>query len=229
MKYHIELDLDFRRNPYKGLYIAIEGIDGSGKTTQAERLAKHFSSKGRKVIKTGEPRKTRGVVGKLIRDVLISKVKIPFAAFQHLMSAERSIHHEELVLPSLKKGAAVITDRCFWSAIPYGILDRMKDKGSEKYNFNMGEVILVGQSIMSMYHQFTVPDYTFLLDVSVDTGLKRVGKKKAKKELYEKKDQLEKIDLGYKWLAKKFPKEITMIDGEKSVEEVTKAIVSRLS
>ena len=228
MKYHIELDIDFRRNKEKGLYIALEGIDGSGKTTQVQRLAEYFRKKRKKVIETREPRKGTGTVGKLTEDILVGKVKVPFEAFQHIMSAERSIHHAELVLPSLKAGRVVVTDRCFWSAIPYGILDRMKDRKKEEYSFRMGEVILVGQSILSMYHQFTVPDYTFLLDVSIDTGLKRVGKKKAAKELYEKKDQLEKIDLGYKWLAKKFPKEIIVIDGERDEEEVTREIVSSI-
>lgn len=228
MKYHIELDLDFKRNPYKGLYIAIEGIDGSGKTTQAEKLAKYFKEKGKQVIKTGEPRKNIGVVGKLIGDILLSKVKVPFSAFQHLMSAERSIHHEELVLPSLKSGKVVISDRCFWSAIPYGILDLMRDEKKERYNFDLGEVILVAQSILSMYHQFTVPNFTFFLDVSVDTAIKRIGRKTGKQELYEKRGKLERIDLGYKWLAKKFPKEITVIDGEKTAGEVTREIVSRI-
>ena len=228
MRYHIEFDINFKRNHYKGLYIAIEGIDGSGKTTQAERLARYFKTKGRQVIKTGEPRKNIGVVGKLIGDILLSKVKVPFSAFQYLMSAERAIHHEELVLPSLKSGKVVISDRCFWSAIPYGILDRLKDEKKERYNFDLGQVILVAQSILSMYHQFTVPNFTFFLDVSVDTAIKRIGRKTGKQELYEKRDKLERIDLGYKWLAKKFPKEITVIDAEKSVEEVTEDIVNRI-
>jgi len=228
MRYHIEFDISLRKNPYKGVYIAIEGIDGSGKTTQAERLARYFKTKGRQVIKTGEPRKNIGVVGKLIGDILLSKVKVPFSAFQYLMSAERAIHHEELVLPSLKSGKVVISDRCFWSAIPYGILDRLKDEKKERYNFDLGQVILVAQSILSMYHQFTVPNFTFFLDVSVDTAIKRIGRKTGKQELYEKRDKLERIDLGYKWLAKKFPKEITVIDAEKSVEEVTEDIVNRI-
>ena len=228
MKYHVSFDIDLRRNPYKGLYIAIEGIDGSGKTTQVQSLDNYFKAKGRQVIKTGEPRKNKGVIGKLIGDILLSKVKVPFAAFQHLMSAERAIHHEELVLPSLKSGKVVITDRCFWSAIPYGILDLMKDEKKERYNFKVGEVILVAQSILSMYNQFTVPNFTFFLDVSVDTAIKRIGRKKGKQELYEKKGKLEKIDLGYKWLARKFPQEITVVDGEGKVEEVTEEIIKKL-
>jgi thymidylate kinase len=107
-------------------------------------------------------------------------------------------------------------------------LDRLKDEKNERYNFDLGEVILVAQSILSMYHQFTVPNFTFFLDVSVDTAIKRIGRKTRKQELYEKRGKLEKIDLGYKWLARKFPKEITVIDGEKSAEEVTKEIVKKL-
>ena len=229
MKYHVEFDLDFRRNPYKGLYIAIEGIDGSGKTTQAEKISRYFEKQGKQVVTTGEPRKNKGIVGKLIQDILLSKVKVPSIAFQYLMSAERAIHHEELILPSLKAGKVVLTDRCFWSAIPYGILDRMKDAKQEQYNYQMGDVLLVAQSILSMYHQFTLPDFTFYLSVSVDTAFKRIGKKEREKELYEKKDKLEKIRLGYDWLAKKFAKEIIVVDGEKSEEEVTEEILSHVS
>ena len=47
MRYHIEFDISLRKNPYKGVYIAIEGIDGSGKTTQAEKLARYFKEKGK--------------------------------------------------------------------------------------------------------------------------------------------------------------------------------------
>ena len=62
MKYHIEFDLDFKRNPYKGLYIAIEGIDGSGKTTQVGKLAEYFEKQGREVLKTHEPTENKEVL-----------------------------------------------------------------------------------------------------------------------------------------------------------------------
>lgn len=228
MKHPVSFNLDLKRNPYKGLYIAIEGLDGSGKTTQVEKIARYFEKQGRGVVRTGEPRKKAGVVGKLIQDILLSKVQVPPIAFQYLMSAERAIHHEELIIPSLKAGKVVISDRCFWSAIPYGILDRMKDVKEEQYNYQMGDVILVAQSILSMYHQFTLPDFTFYLSVSPNTAFKRIGKKTRAKELYEKKDKLEKIKLGYDWLAKKFAKEITVVDGEKSAEDVTENIIKLL-
>ncbi|HSX40025.1 MAG TPA: dTMP kinase [Candidatus Saccharimonadales bacterium] len=228
MLYHVAFDIDFRRNSGKGLYIAIEGIDGSGKTTQVNELVSHFESLGKEVIKTGEPRKGVGFVGKLIQDVLLGKVKIPPVAFQYLMSAERSIHHEELILPALQAGKVVISDRCFWSAVPYGILDRIMGKGGE-YDLKNAEIILCAQSILSMYHEFTVPDLTIYLNVSMETAIARLQKLHKEKEIYEKADKLEKVVSGYMWLLERFPKEITSVNAEQSVEQITKQIIGNIS
>ncbi len=160
MKYHVEFDIDFKRNPYKGTYIVVEGIDGSGKTTQVERLTAYFQEKGKEVVRTREPRKDVGTVGELIQKILHGKTKIPSVAFQYLFSADREIHHEELILPSLKAGKVVISDRCFWSVVPYGLADR-----DVELDANTGAYFLASQSILSMYHQFTVIDYTFYLDL----------------------------------------------------------------
>lgn len=227
MKYHIEFDVDFKRNPYKGLYIVIEGIDGSGKTTQVKKLCDYLKKSGIPVVCTGEPRKGVGVVGKLIQEILNAKAKVTPVAFQYLFSADRAIHHEELIIPSLESGKYVVSDRSFWSAIPYGIMDQMGEKKG-KYNYEMGEIILTAQSILSMYHQFMIPDFTFYLDIPVDTAMQRISKKE-EKEIYEKKDKLDKIIKGYKWLVKEFPKEFTVIDGERSVEDVQRDIISHLS
>ncbi|MCL5970547.1 MAG: dTMP kinase [Patescibacteria group bacterium] len=227
MKYHIELDIDFRRNFYPGKYIVIEGIDGSGKTTQTNLLCKYLEKQKIKHICTAEPRKEKGVVGKLIHQILDAKTKIPPVAFQYLFSAERSIHHEELIIPSLKNGKWVVSDRSFWSAIPYGIMDKIMNDEKKDYDFSEGKVILAAQSILSMYHQFLVPDITFYLDISVSTAMKRISGKQ-QKEIYEKKEKLDKIVKGYRWLAKEFPKEITIINGEGSVDKVHKEIIKKI-
>ena len=62
MKYHVEFDIAFKRNSYKGLYIALEGIDGSGKSSQVKRLGSYFTKKGSKVVATREPRKKEGLI-----------------------------------------------------------------------------------------------------------------------------------------------------------------------
>lgn len=222
MKYHVSLDIDLKRNPYKGRYIAIEGIDGSGKTTQTEKLAEYFKNQGKDVVLTREPRK-EGIVGDIVQQVLTGKVHIPPVGLQYLFSTDRVLHHEEVIEPALKSGKIVISDRCFWSAVVYGILDRVGEYDEEAVNF-----LLISQSILSMYHQFIVPDNTFFLKVSLDSALKRISGKDDVKEIYEDKEKLKKVSGGYDWLAAKFPEEVEVIDGEGSVEEVTKRLISKL-
>ncbi len=223
MKYHVEFDLELLRNKYPGTYISLEGIDGCGKTTQTKNLCQYFQNKGKEVVCTREPRK-EGLVGDLVQKVLLGKEKMPDQAFQYLFSTERVIHHEEVVIPSLKQGKVVITDRCFWSAVVYGILDKTKGK----YDLKDTDQLLVAQSILSMYHQFIVPDFNFYLKISLETSIKRLNKKDDAKEIYEDKEKIGPVIKGYEFLVEKFLKEFTIIDGERKVTEVTNEIISKL-
>lgn len=222
MKYHLKFDLEFKKNPYKGLYLAIEGIDGSGKTTQVKRLTEYFEKQGKKVIYTREPRK-KGLIGELIHEVLLEKVKIDPKAFQYLFSADRVLNQQDVIIPALKKGSVVISDRAFWSAVIYGILDK-----GLSYNEKNVNQLLVAHSILSFYHQFIIPDYTFYLKISSKTSLARMHKKEEQKEIYEEKNKINKVTLGYDWLAKKFKDEILTVNGEMPIEKVTEKILSYL-
>jgi dTMP kinase len=221
MQYHVEFDIDFKRNQSSGKYIAIEGIDGSGKSTQIEKLFSHFKNQGKEIIKTREPRKDDGLIGELIQKILHGKTEIPPVAFQYLFSADREMHHTDVIIPSLKAGKVVLSDRCFWSAVPYGIMDR-----GGALDENTAEYMMVAQSILSMYHQFTIPDITIYLDLPLDVAMLRIKDSPEKKEIYEEKHILEKTIKGYNWLLQKFPKEFKVIDATKSVEEVTTEIIS---
>ncbi len=222
MKYHVGLDIDLKRNPYKkGFYICLEGIDGSGKTTQVEELAKYFEKKGKSVVRTREPRK-EGLIGDIVQKVLTGQVKMSSVALQYLFSTDRVLHHEDVIIPALKAGKIVISDRCFWSAIVYGILDRT----GGKYNLASADFMLIAHSVLSMYHQFMVPDHTFYLKIPLATSIARIAKKDDVKEIYEDREKLKKVIEGYNWLAKKFKNEITIVDGNKSVEKVTREIIS---
>jgi dTMP kinase len=223
MKYHIEFDIDFKRNKEPGVYIALEGTEGTGKTTQQAQLRDYFTKQGKEVVTTREPRKNVGVVGKLVQDILLGKTKVPSIAFQYLFTADRAIHHEELILPALRAGKIVISDRCFWSAIPYGVMDR-----AGKFDPKSITSILMAQSILSMYHQFTVPDYTFYLDLPLETALKRMGQDGSPKEIYEDRKQVKATINGYNWLLKEFPKEFIVVDSQKSIDEVTAEIVNKI-
>jgi len=221
MQYEISFKTDFRCNPYKGKFIVIEGVDGSGKTTQALNLVNRLKGLGHKVVYTKEP--TDESTGQFIREnVLSGKVKIPNIAIQYLIAADRAVHHEKIE-NYLKEGYTVVSDRYFWSAVAYGL----GDKGSD-FDKN-GQLLLASLSILSMYHRFIIPDLTFYLQVLVDTAIQRIQHKKARIEIYEKREKLDKIARGYEWLVKEFPKEFVVIDGERGVEEVGEEIVSRLS
>lgn len=221
MKYKVNFDLELKKNPYKGFYVALEGIDGSGKTTQANELKKYFEKKGRDVVLTYEPRR-EGAVGDLIHKVLKEEVSLPKVGLQYLFAADRAMHQEELIIPALKAGKVVITDRNFWSGIAYGIMD----KGGIKKAGGLSDQLAVALSVLSMYHQFVAPDITFYLDVDVDTAMERLSYMKRKAEIYEKKDLLTSVQEIYDWMVINFPGALVDIDGDLGKEEVLQELIS---
>ena len=223
MKHRIEFDLELKKNPHGGLYIAIEGIDASGKSTQVEKIQEYFKKKGKDVRLVSEP-SDKGVTGKLIRDILAGRERIPLVAFQYIYTADRTIQFENDIIPALKDDSIVLSSRCFWSAIPYGVMD----KGMSDYSQNNINLLLMAQGILSMYHQFIVPDFTFYLKISSDTAMDRLSQMDKEKEIYERKSKLTRLVDGYDWLAKKFPEAITTIDGEQSIDNVTRDIIKNL-
>lgn len=223
--YHLSFDIDFKRNPYKGKFIAIEGIDGSGKTTQVERLKEILSKLHTNLFFTKNP--TDGEIGKFIRQMLAGKIKFVPVAYQYLFCADRATQHEEII-EHLKKGETVITDRYFWSSVAYGALDRGIDFSQEKGSLKKGNLTLSAFSILSAYNEFLVPDITFFLKISAESAIKRLTNSRHIKDIYDEKDKLEKIAAGYEWLIKKFPEEFTVVDGEKSVEKVTEEIIAKI-
>lgn len=219
MRYNVSFQSELKRNPYKGKYFAFEGLDGSGKSTQSESVKNYFEKKGKTVVITSEPQLS-GAMQEIIRDVLSAKISIPGRAFQSLYSADRAINHAEIVEPALKEGNIVLTHRSNWSTIPYGIIDLGDD-----YDFSRVFPIAVANGLLSVYHQFLTPDITFYLRISADKATERLSHMSKKKEIYEKREKLRKIALGYEKEVKEFHKEFVVIDGEQSEEKVTKDII----
>lgn len=216
MKYRVSFDLGFRKHKYKGKFIAIEGIDGSGKTLQTQMVVKALKKRGLKVISTKEP--TDRVIGKFIKtQILTGKIKLPPVAIQYIFSADRSDHQVEIE-KYLEKGYVVIMDRYFWSAVAYGIADLKQVAG----------YYLTVLSVLSPYNRFLAPDITFFLNISIKTALKRIGKSEKHNEIYDNEAKLIKIKKAYDFLVKKFTKEFVLIDGNREVEEVTADLVKRI-
>lgn len=200
MKHSLSFDVELKPHPYPGTYIALEGIDGTGKTTQIEKLKEYFEKKGKTVVVTREPRKDVGIIAELNNKILQGKITIPRAAYQYVFTADRIIHLEELVIPALKEGSIVITDRCFWSAIPYGAIDV-----DQVFDEQKAQSLLVAQGVLAHHYQVVVPNITFYFDISVDTSLNRMGSMTKTKEVYEDREVLTQVKKGYAWLLKQFP------------------------
>jgi len=194
-----------KNNCYSGKFIVIEGLDGSGQSTQAELLKDFLIKRGIQVVLTKEPT-SNSRAGKKIRKILDKKEKISSEEFQKLFAQDRKEHLKKIIIPALKKGKFVISDRYFFSSFAYGTFSGLDLDWLIKIN-----------------NKFLFPDLTFILKVKPDICIKRIEKrnKKEKKErtLFEEKKKLAKVWKTYQLLPKKF-ENIYIIDGEKSIKEV---------
>src|SRR5260370_10263990 len=120
MKHNVNFDIEFRKNSFPGKFIAIEGSDGSGKTTQAKKLVAQLKKAGYKALYTHEP--TNEPTGEFIKKVLLGKLVVPPVALQYLFGADRAVHLEQ-VQKFLEQGYLVVTDRYFWSSVAYAVSD----------------------------------------------------------------------------------------------------------
>lgn len=196
-------------NPYPGVFIVLEGIDGCGKTTQALMLKNWLCKKGFDVLLTKEP--TSGSPSsKKIRKILNKKEKASPFALQKLFVKDRKWHLEKKVIPALKKNKIVISDRYFFSTIAYGAgVDRLSLKKLESFNKN-----------------FLKPDFVFYIDASPKTVIKRITKRGGQKTIFEKQEKLKKVSEVYKKLLKKY--KMIKIDGKASIQEICKKIKNML-
>ncbi len=205
-------------------FITFEGVEGSGKTTQIHRLKKYLTQKGIPCRITREPGGTP--IGEKIRKVLLNpkfQEMVPLAEL-FLYEASRAQHVHEVILPLLKEGGVVISDRFMDASIAYQGYGRKVDlKWVERLNR------LASYGIK--------PDITFLLDCPSDMGLKRAlqrnQRRKNKKEDRFEREQIEfhrRVRRGYLALAKKEPQRVKIIDtrqGEEKVFEKIRTIVDQ--
>ena len=204
----------------KGLFISFEGIEGTGKTTQARFLAEYFSDRGSMVVLTEEPGGT--AIGLRIREVILKVEHTEMVGLTELLlyNADRCQHIHELILPSIKAGKIVVTDRFSDSTMAYQGFGRGIDMGLLG---TLDRIVTGGLK----------PDLTLLLDVDVETGLKR-NKGANKVDRMEREDIRfhEKVRAGYLELARREPERIKVLDASAGVEEirakVTEAVESHL-
>jgi len=191
-----------------GLFITLEGPDGSGKSTQRSLLANYLLTKGYEVLSTREPGGTR--ISESIRMILLNpeyKEMHPLTELL-LFAAGRVQHTKEIIIPALRAGKIVISERYFDASIVY-------------QGYGRGLDLKIVKTINQIATQGIKPDLTLILDIEPGLGLTRVGQRSSK-------DRLEKLSLefhdrerrGYLALAKEEPERIKVIDASGSAEEV---------
>lgn len=137
------------------MFIVFEGIDGTGKSTQARLLADHFRAKGRQVILSHEP--TNGPWGTLLRNSAHTGRLSPSEELETFLKDRRQ-HVTELITPALTAGKIVILDRYYFSTMAYQGLR----------GFDPAEIRRINETFAP------IPDLLFILDLDVDTALTRI-------------------------------------------------------
>ena len=189
------------QNNNQGKFIVFEGLDGSGQSTQAELLRKFLIERGFEVVLTKEPTKD-SQASREIRETLDKKIKISPQKLQELFTQDRREHLANLIIPALKAGKMVISDRYFFSTFAYGVFSGLELDWLMKIN-----------------DDFLVPDITFILKVKSETCVSRIEKRGISKTLFEEIQKLSGVWKTYAILPD-YIKNAYIIDGEKTIEEV---------
>ena len=192
----------------RGLFIAFEGVDGCGKSTQAWKLGKYLSnlSKYNHIVMTREPWKDKKI-RKMLRET-----DDPYSQaieLAKMYANDRRDHVKELIIPELMKGAHVISDRYSLSMLAY-----QQTQG------------IALKELLAMHKGLPIPDIIFIVDIPAKAAIKRMKKDaerdKKKEHKFEKDAKfIEKLRKNYLNLAKELKNHnIVVIDGRKSSDEI---------
>jgi dTMP kinase len=205
----------------RGIFITFEGLDGCGKSTQLERLAAELRSEGIDVLTTREPGGT--AIGERIRSILLDSATsglTPMAELA-LMFASRAQQLEELIVPTLERGAWVLCDRFTDS--------------SEAYQGGGRE--LGSQAVLDLHRvvcRNVWPDLTVLMDSEVEASVARARRRNLKKtdaaneNRFESEDRtfFERVHEAYRVIAKREKQRVLMLDARRPADVVHPQIVA---
>jgi dTMP kinase len=194
------------------MFITFEGLDGSGKSTQAELLAEAIGETGRKVVTTREPGGTP--LGERVRELLLTGNGIAPWAEAALFAAARAELVEEVIGPALERGAVVICDRYLDSSLAYQGVAR-----------GLGVERVLQLNLPAIGGR--LPDRTFLLEIDPVEAAQRVG---GDRDRIEQEDEQfrRQVAVAYRQLAETFPQRIEAVDGTRPPAEIAEEIFGRV-
>jgi len=159
-------------------FFVLEGIDGTGTTTQLEAVSRRLALSGARIHACAEP--TGGPVGRLIREALSGRISLSPAALAYLFAADREEHLSAPggVLERLGGGEAVLCDRYLFSSLAY---QSLQDDPALPFALN---------------GRFPLPDTVYYFSLDARTALERIGSRK-EREIFESADFMERVSARY--------------------------------
>lgn len=192
----------------KGNFIAFEGIDGSGKSTQVKMLVERLKKEGICCYTTMEP--TDSPIGSLIHQIMVGRIKTDNKVIAALFVADRLDHllnDTNGIVSKIEEGITVVTDRYYFSSYAYHSVDMPMDW-----------VIKANEQSSNILR----PTVTIFIDVNPDTAIERISRNRFQQELFEKKSRLVKVREKYMEAFERLKdvEKIVVVDGNKSQEEI---------
>jgi dTMP kinase len=193
----------------RGKFLVLEGIDGSGTTTQLDRAVAYIGSFGHPAVATREP--STGPIGRLLREALLGQFGMPDGTrmagrtMALLFAADRSDHLQREIEPHLASGTTVVSDRYLLSSLAYQAEEVERDW------------------VLGLARGSLRPDLTLLLDLPIDVAAKRRRAAGRPVERYDADSYLAKVAANYRGLAKQDPS-VVVLDGAAAKDEVTEAM-----
>lgn len=198
----------------RGKFITLEGVDGAGKSTHLEFIAAWLRQQGREVVVTREPGGT--ALGEELRKVLLNREMDPDTELL-LMFASRQAHLAQLILPSLARGAWVLSDRFTDASYAYQCGGR-----------GIAEARVA--ALEAWVQQGFGPDLTLLFDVNADVAAARRGAARSA-DRFEREAQafFERVRAAYLARAVKEPARIRVVDASPAISEIQQTLVAYLA
>ena len=190
------------------MFVTFEGVDWSGKSTQAELLANWLREQGRTVLSTREPGGT--IVGEAVRQVVLHGHDMAPWAEAALYAAARADHVEQAIRPALERAEDVVCDRYIDSSVAY--------QGGAR---GLGEAEVLGLNLTVT--QGLLPDRTFLVLLDPDEAQRRGGGEPDRIER-EGEQFMRRVDAAYRSLAASASDRIVAVDGARPPEEIAKEV-----